>query len=88
MHNTSSDCWVSFFGEVYDLSKLIQDNFGAECEPIIKFAGQDITNWFDPKTKEVMNFLFIYLASYMGCFKDKHDLVLLSIWKISSYSTH
>ena len=22
-HNTASDCWVSFFDEVYDLSKLI-----------------------------------------------------------------
>ena len=22
-HNTSDDCWVSFFDEVYDLSKLI-----------------------------------------------------------------
>ena len=38
-HNTSNDCWVSFFGEVYDLSKLIQDNFSAECEPLIKSAG-------------------------------------------------
>ena len=38
-HNTADDCWVSFFNEVYDLSKLIQDNFSPECEPIIKAAG-------------------------------------------------
>jgi cytochrome b involved in lipid metabolism len=51
-HNTADDCWVSFFDEVYDLSKLIQDNFSAECEPIIKAAGQDITHWFDAETHE------------------------------------
>ena len=52
-HNASNDCWVSFFNEVYDLSKLIQDNFSAECEPLIRAAGTDITHWFDPSTKEV-----------------------------------
>ena len=51
-HNTASDCWVSFFDEVYDLSKLIQDNPCAESEPLIKAAGTDITHWFEPSTKE------------------------------------
>ena len=51
-HNTSTDCWVSFFHEVYDLSKLIQDNYNELCEPIIRAAGTDITHWFDPKTRE------------------------------------
>jgi cytochrome b involved in lipid metabolism len=23
LHNTADDCWVSFFGEVYDLTNLI-----------------------------------------------------------------
>ena len=23
LHNSSSDCWVSFFEEVYDLTKLV-----------------------------------------------------------------
>lgn len=55
-HNTGDDCWVSFFDEVYDISKLIQDNFNAECEPLIKAAGTDITHWFDPLTKEVYSF--------------------------------
>ena len=26
-HNNSTDCWVSFFHEVFDLTKLIQENF-------------------------------------------------------------
>ena len=30
-HNTASDCWVSFFGKVYDLSKLIQENYSELC---------------------------------------------------------
>ena len=51
-HNTADDCWVSFFDEVYDLSKLIQDNFSEECQPLINAAGTDITHWFDPAIKE------------------------------------
>ena len=51
IHNTADDCWVSFFNRVYDLTGLIQKNYGVLCEPIIKAAGSDITHWFDPKTK-------------------------------------
>ena len=53
VHNTADDCWVSFFNAVYDLTHLVQNNYGPLCEPIIKAAGSDITHWFDPKTKEV-----------------------------------
>lgn len=81
-HNVMSDCWVSYFGNVYDLTKLVQENKGEKrccsersmatqrqasqlipcstvlpsgllVQPLLKFAGQDITHWFDPKTKEV-----------------------------------
>ena len=54
LHNTADDCWVSFFNEVYNLSKLIQDNYSNECQPLIKAAGSDITHWFDPLTREVI----------------------------------
>ena len=27
IHNNSNDCWVSFFHEVFDLTKLLQENF-------------------------------------------------------------
>ena len=55
-HNTHSDCWVSFFYNVYDLSKLLADNRdsqGGLCLPIGNAAGSDITHWFDPLTQEV-----------------------------------
>ena len=55
-HNNASDCWVSFFYGVYDLSKLLasQDQSQSElCVPIIKVAGCDISHWFDPETQEV-----------------------------------
>jgi len=26
VHNTANDCWVSFFHDVFDLTKLIQEN--------------------------------------------------------------
>ena len=51
-HNTGDDCWVSFFNDVYDLSKLLQDNYSELCHPIAKAAGQDITHWFEPITRE------------------------------------
>ena len=53
LHNTGDDCWVSFFNVVYDLTKLIQDNYSELCIPIIKEAGTDITHWFDMNTQEV-----------------------------------
>ena len=55
-HNTHSDCHVSFFYSVYDLTKLLADNHekqNALCIPIGKAAGTDITHWFDPLTQEV-----------------------------------
>ena len=26
-HNTADDCWVSLFNQVYDLTKLLAENF-------------------------------------------------------------
>ena len=57
-HNQHSDCWVSFFYGVYDLTKLLADNQrkqGALCIPIAKAAGTDITHWFDVRSEEVSN---------------------------------
>ena len=52
-HNTSDNCWVSFFHEVYDLTQLIQDNIHLpECIPLIKAAGTDITHWMDSVSHE------------------------------------
>ena len=47
-HNTNGDCWVSLFNQVFDLTKLVFDNYNkAECDPIVLAAGTDITHWFD-----------------------------------------
>merc|ERR1719264_389646 len=53
VHTTAHDCWVSFFGGVYDLSTLIYEHIEDPLiEPIIAAAGTDITHWFDPETKD------------------------------------
>ncbi|PNW78294.1 hypothetical protein CHLRE_09g403200v5 [Chlamydomonas reinhardtii] len=52
MHNTPDDCWVSFLGGVYNLTDLIKANQGALAAPLIAAAGQDLTHWFDPTTKD------------------------------------
>jgi len=51
-HDLLNDCWVSKFGRVYDLTPLVKENEGVLVQPILKFAGQDITHWFDPDTKQ------------------------------------
>jgi cytochrome b involved in lipid metabolism len=49
VHNTSDDCWFSFFGQVFDLTLLIKENYqDVACDPLVLVAGQDITHWFDP----------------------------------------
>mmetsp|Transcript_13959 Transcript_13959/g.16681 ORF Transcript_13959/g.16681 Transcript_13959/m.16681 type:complete len:213 (-) Transcript_13959:116-754(-) len=53
-HNVEEDCWVSFFGKVYNLTKLAESNKGnILLKPILRFAGEDISHWFDEKTMEV-----------------------------------
>lgn len=51
-HNVTADCWVSFFGRVYDLTNLIEEHKGLLTQPILKFAGQDISVWFDERSRE------------------------------------
>ena len=50
VHNTADNCWVSMFNQVYDLTKLIQENYANPlCDPIVLAAGTDITHWFNPQ---------------------------------------
>lgn len=46
-HSSPDDCWVSFHGSVYDLTKLISENEGPLVQPLVKVAGSDISHWFD-----------------------------------------
>ena len=52
VHNSANDCYVSIFGNVYNLTNYIQENYSPLMEPIIKAAGTDISHWFDPETKD------------------------------------
>lgn len=52
-HNSPTDCWVSFLGSVYDVTKLIQEFPGKITEPIVTAAGKDISHWFDAELKDV-----------------------------------
>lgn len=55
-HNCHDDCWVSLFNKVYDLTKLLHENYTKpECDPIVLAAGTDITHWFDEETRKVRN---------------------------------
>jgi len=52
VHNHFHDCWVSYFGKVYDLTPLLAEHQGLLVQPILRFAGQDISHWFDAKTRD------------------------------------
>lgn len=52
-HSFAYDLWVVLFGKVLDLTEFVQTNIHSPlCQPLIDFAGKDITHWFSPKTKE------------------------------------
>lgn len=51
-HNTSHDCWISYFGNVYDLTPLLAEYDGPLAMPIIEAAGTDISHWFDEVTHQ------------------------------------
>lgn len=52
-HNTANDCWITIFNEVFDLTSLIQNSYSELTDPIVKEAGNDLSHWFDPITKDV-----------------------------------
>eukprot|EP00930_Biecheleria_cincta_P052651 TRINITY_DN37935_c0_g1_i1.p2 TRINITY_DN37935_c0_g1~~TRINITY_DN37935_c0_g1_i1.p2 ORF type:complete len:241 (+),score=49.93 TRINITY_DN37935_c0_g1_i1:124-846(+) len=49
-HKTAHDCWVSYFGKVYDLTPLLAEYDGPLAKPLIDAAGTDISFWFDEAT--------------------------------------
>ena len=51
-HGVYNDCWLVIFGEVYDITPLLQLSNNKLCEPLIKAAGTDISHWFDSVTKD------------------------------------
>lgn len=51
-HSSSHDCWVSYFGKVYDLTPLLAEYDGPLAVPIIEAAGTDISHWFDEVTRQ------------------------------------
>jgi hypothetical protein len=51
--NVESDCWVSLFGKVLDLTPLLAQNRSSLAQPIVRVAGTDITHWFQVETKQV-----------------------------------
>ena len=53
-HNQLEDLWVSYLGNVYDLTPLLQEYKGdLLLKPIVEVAGQDISPWFDPDTRDI-----------------------------------
>ena len=48
---------MTIYENVYDLTQLVQKNYGPEVEPMVKAAGRDVSHWFDPKTREPKSYV-------------------------------
>jgi cytochrome b involved in lipid metabolism len=92
-HCSPNDIWVSFFDDVYDLTRLVQQNRHLPTvDPIIAAAGSDITAWFDEKTKEPRTFVdaegkeqfYIPLGRYLHL-ELKGDPLAIPWWKNQEY---
>lgn len=58
IHNKPHCCWVVIFGLVRDLSPLLQEYRGKpEVATLLKFAGEDISHWFDQETGDIRYFI-------------------------------
>ena len=58
VHNKPDDCWVSYLGNVYDLTELCNAwKDSREIKPIIASAGKDISHWFDDKTGDIRHYV-------------------------------
>ncbi|CAM9416407.1 unnamed protein product [Discosporangium mesarthrocarpum] len=57
LHNCAEDCWLSLFGKVLDISRLIMDNRGLLADPLIAAAGTDVSHWFSAKTGDPRTFV-------------------------------
>ena len=77
MHNSESNCWISWLGKVYDLTPLIKKYqqgttihqflltlLDETVGPIVKAAGTDISSWFDADTGDVTNYLLRHINKY------------------------
>ncbi|XP_048221848.1 cytochrome b5 domain-containing protein 1 [Perognathus longimembris pacificus] len=65
-HNQSDDLWVSYLGYVYNLTPLAEEFKGnLLLKPIVEVAGQDISHWFDPTTKDIRK----HIDPLTGCLK-------------------
>ncbi|KDO29445.1 hypothetical protein SPRG_05983 [Saprolegnia parasitica CBS 223.65] len=53
IHKCADDCWLVVFGRVLDVTALIAAHRGQLTQPLVQHAGEDITHWFDPLTREV-----------------------------------
>ncbi|XP_028912051.1 cytochrome b5 domain-containing protein 1 [Ornithorhynchus anatinus] len=65
-HNVPGDLWVSYLGAVYNLTSLVQQYKGdLLLKPILEVGGQDISHWFNPKTRD----LWTHIDPVTGCRK-------------------
>jgi hypothetical protein len=51
-HNVFLDCWVVVLGRVLDLTPALRARPSTLTHPLVAFAGQDISHWFNPATRD------------------------------------
>jgi len=52
-HDAASDVWISFLGQVYDVTAVVRENEGTLTQPLVRAAGTDVSHWFDATTGDL-----------------------------------
>ena len=82
-YNTADGFLGSLLNEVYDLSKLIKDNYCEESWQLIKAADTNITHWFDPSTQEVILLFKNHDDILEDCSEEKKNVILCRYSKLN-----
>lgn len=89
LHNCRVDCWVSIYGKVYNLTPLIKEYAEDHplIQPILEFAGKDVSEWFDQDTTDVKRALHPELNLILPVLPYGRFLHVAPEFPVSNWST-
>lgn len=88
-HNHRDDAWISLFGQIYDITELIERAKGTPIfDQYLQYAGEDLSHLFDEETKEPRWFIDPHTHQPMSVMKNLSliESMDLSFWNRSARS--
>lgn len=81
IHNTNQDCWLTIYGVVKNVTRLIKQFQDTNLiKPIIREAGQDVSYWFEMDgLKPIVNTSHITQPTNVLCSLEMHIFCFLQL---------